>query len=93
MYYMNELLQTNIFFVITSVAVVVLTILFIIILFYGITVARKINKLTDTVTKEGAEILKDVHEIRSSVKENAGGVWERVKPFIGLPKRKKTRSQ
>jgi uncharacterized protein YoxC len=81
---MNEVLQTNVFFWITSIAVIILTVLLIAVLVYVLKIVRKVNRLTDTVEKEGTKIVEDVSKLHETVKENAEPMWDRVKYFIGV---------
>lgn len=64
----NELvLQTNIFFYITSVSVIVLTIFVAIILYYVLMIVRNIKDITDTV-REGVHSVSDgVAKVREMV--------------------------
>lgn len=89
---MDELLQTNIFFYITSAAVVVITILLAAVLVYVLRIVTKVNRLTNTVEKEGKEIMKDVSNLREAVKDNAESVWDRIRLVTGIG-HKRTRKQ
>jgi len=53
---MSEVLQANIFFFITSVAVVVLTILLVAVLVYVLMIVRNVKDITDRL-KEGSELI------------------------------------
>ncbi len=65
---MNTLLQTNIFFIITSVSVILLALFSLIILLILILVLLDIRKFTNKSRKEGEEILEDVHILREEAK-------------------------
>ncbi len=65
---MNTVLQTNIFFIITSVSVVLLVIVIIIALSILITVLLEIKDFVRKSKKEGEEILDDIHGLREEIK-------------------------
>lgn len=68
---MNDILLTNIFFAITAIATVTLTIIVIVLLAYLIKLVRKIGKLTDMVTEEAERVIEDVEAMRETVHEGA----------------------
>lgn len=72
---MNEVLQTNIFFVITSIAVVILAILCAVALVYIVKILRNMSRISDTIEREAEEIVQDVHALRGQVKEKGASVW------------------
>lgn len=53
---MSEVLQANIFFYITSVAVIVVTVLLAVVLVYVLLIVRNVKDITDRV-REGSELL------------------------------------
>lgn len=67
---MNEILMTNIFFLITAVSSVVITIVLIVLLVYMIKLIKKVNRITDTVETETIKIINDVEEARVAVKQH-----------------------
>jgi len=68
---MSEILQTNIFFVITSIAVVVFTLFVCIILYHVIKILKSIRKIVDRV-EEGSEVIaEDVSQLRAYVVEGS----------------------
>src|SRR3989344_670672 len=66
---MSEVLQANIFFLITSIAVVVVTILVGVALFYFVLILRNIRDISFKI-KQGSDVLsQDLAEFRSVVKQ------------------------
>lgn len=66
---MNEVLHTNVFFVITSVAVIVLTILVIVLLVYGIKIARDAQHISKRIREQTDAISHDIDEARTQAKQ------------------------
>ena len=88
---MDIILQTNIFFYITSAAVVLVTILIILVLFYVLSILRNVRDISDKA-KEGTEILaEDLGELRKNVKKEGFKARQIIDYFLQLitPKRKR----
>ena len=85
---MNEILQTNVFFVITSIAVVLFTLLVCVLLFHLIKITKSIRRIVDRV-EAGSEVLADdLENIRTSL--NATKLVKLVMSFVpgSKPKRR-----
>jgi hypothetical protein len=67
---MNEILMTNIFFIITGIAVVITTIVLVVLLIFAIKLVRKVDTISESVKEETIKIIADVEEARLSVKDN-----------------------
>ncbi len=68
---MSEILQANIFFVITSVAVLVFTLFVCVILFHVIKILKSIRTIVSRV-EEGSELIaEDMSQLRSYVLEGS----------------------
>lgn len=64
---MSEVLHANIFFVITSVAVVLFTLLVCVLLYHLIKIVKSVRRIVDRV-EVGSEVLaEDIEHIRSSL--------------------------
>lgn len=88
---MSEILQTNIFFVITSIAVVVFTIFVCVILYHVIRILRSIRKIVNRV-EEGSEVIaEDVSQLRAYVVE--GSLVSQIMSFFFGTKASKTSSR
>lgn len=68
---MNEVLHANIFFFITSVAVVAFTILLCILLYQVIKIARSIRRIVERVEAGSEVIAEDMEQLRSFVLEGS----------------------
>jgi len=85
---MGEILLTNIFFIITSVAVIVCTLFVCVILYHVIKILRSIRKIIDRV-EEGSEVIaEDVSLLRAYVVE--GSLVSQIMSFFVGGKAKNT---
>lgn len=67
---MNNILQADIFFFVTTLTVIVIAVLIVVAIFYVIAILRDIHKISKAVRTEGTKILHDVDSFRSYAKEN-----------------------
>jgi hypothetical protein len=68
---MQTLIHADIFFFITTIAIVLVTIVAVIVLIYIVFILKDIRELSRTIKQEGEEIIQDVHVFREEVKEEA----------------------
>jgi ABC-type multidrug transport system fused ATPase/permease subunit len=68
---MQTLIHADIFFFVTTIAVVLVTLVAVIVLIYIIFILKDIRELSRTIKKEGQEIMEDVHVFRQETKEEA----------------------
>lgn len=68
-------MKSDIFFFITSVAVVFLSILVAMILVYGFKVIKDLRFLTQKIREEGEEVIKDFKEARVRFREKGSGLF------------------
>lgn len=78
---MNEVLQTNVFFVITSIAVLVLTVLVSVALVYLIRILRNVSDITLRLKRGSEQLAEDAEAVRSFVSE---GIIGTIKSSIAL---------
>lgn len=76
----------DIFFVITTAAVVVLAALMALIMFYVARIVRDISEITGMVKKEARELAKDIGAVTQEVKEGVQDVREHVEEGIETAK-------
>ena len=89
---MSEVLQTNVFFFITSVAVVAVTILIGVALFYLVSILRNVRDISDKL-KKGSDVLgKDLSEFRTVVKRDGVKARNIVEFFMDRLKTKRKRT-
>lgn len=82
---METLIQADIFFFITSIAVILVTILCIVLLAYGVKIARTVSSIATTIKEESENVIEDIAELRGKVKEEGVKVsafWRFVTGFI-----------
>ena len=64
---MNDILLTNIFFLITALATVVLVVVVVVLLVYVIRLVKKLQSLADIITDEAEKIKNDIDGAREVV--------------------------
>lgn len=82
---MDTLIQADIFFFITSIAVILVAILVIVLLAYGVKIARTVSSIATTIKEESENVIEDIAELRGRVKEEGVKVsafWRFVTGFI-----------
>jgi hypothetical protein len=85
---MEDLMKADIFFFITTVAVVVFSLLGAVMLFYGIKIARDIQKIAEIARRESEEIIKDIDDVRGAFKQKVVSLIG-ILSSIGLFRKKK----
>ena len=68
---MQTLIHADIFFFVTTIAVVMVTLVSVIVIIYIVIILKDVRELSRTIKKEGEEIIEDVHVFREEVKEEA----------------------
>lgn len=81
-------MKADIFFFITTVAVVVFSLLGAVMLFYGIKIARDIQKIAEIARRESEEIIKDIDDVRGAFKQKVVSLIG-ILSSIGLFRKKK----
>ena len=77
---MSEVLQANVFFVITSIAVVVVTVLVCFVLWYLIKILRNVREITDRLRRGSEQLAEDANAVRVFVHE---GIVGTLLQFVG----------
>ena len=87
---MDEVLLTNVFFIITGTAVVICTMLFCVALFYVIKIVRTLRRIIDAI-EAGAEVIaEDMHQIRAFFTQD--GLIARLIAMVAGRRRRSTRT-
>jgi len=76
---MTETLQTNVFFFITSLAVIVVTMLFVVVLWYVIAILREVRKIATRVGNASEGLERDIAYVRAEVRSGV----DRAATFLG----------
>jgi len=66
---MQTFIHADIFFFITTIAVILVTLVSVIILVYIVIILKDVRELSRIIKREGTEIAEDVHTFRQEVKE------------------------
>ena len=90
---MDTIIHADIFFFITSIFVIVLTIGSALAFIYIIPALKDIRELSATAKKEGEKIAEDIEGIRSTVKEKGAKVKSIFDYFLSFFNRRKKTSQ
>ncbi|MDB5189088.1 MAG: hypothetical protein JWL82_45 [Parcubacteria group bacterium] len=84
---MSEFLKMDIFFVVTTVAVVVMTILLALCLIRVLRILKNIEDISVLVEEEGQKFREDIADVRKSVREE-GLRAKHLLSFLGTGKRR-----
>lgn len=84
---MTEVLHANIFFVITSVAVVIFTVLLCVLVYHVIKIVRSVRRIVERIEAGSEVIAEDAVELRKFFAE--GSLWSHIfSLFMGMRSRK-----
>ena len=89
---MDVLLRSDIFFFITSVAVIVVTVFLVVALWYVVRILRNIKDVSEMVKKEGAFIISDIAGVRVSIRKLVEAMINTVKKKVSGTKKRKAAS-
>lgn len=81
----NTLIHANIFFFITTIAVILFTILIVIILVYVVGIVRSFSYIAKRLQKESDQVADDIAELRERVKtegEKVSNLWKFATGFF-----------
>lgn len=66
---MTDIVKADIFFFVTTIAVIVISVLLVALLMYAMKILRDVRHISDTARKEIDEVVKDIGELRINVKK------------------------
>lgn len=89
---MDDFLKMDIFFVVTTVAIVVISILLAFVLIRVLRILKNIEDISVMVEAEGEKIREDIAQVREKVKEEGLRVTHML-DFLGAAKPKRTRKK
>lgn len=81
---MENIIHADIFFFITSIAVIVFTICSIIIMFYVARILRDMKHISKTMSQESDKLLNDIDSLRETVKTEGARVMTIADFFLNL---------
>ena len=79
---MDTLQKADVFFFLTSIAVVVVSVLLAIAFYYFIKILRDIKAITEMAKEEGEILAEELSQLRASIKEEGG----KIKGFLNFLK-------
>jgi predicted PurR-regulated permease PerM len=71
---MNTLVHADIFFFITTIAVVFLTILLILVLLYMVKTARTVSQIVEKIRSESDQVIEDLADLREKIKDSGSHI-------------------
>ena len=89
---MEQIAQSSIFFIITSISVVIMTLIGITILLYILKIVRDIRSITDKIRRGSESLSGDMSEVRMKLKKKgvlSGFIIAVLMALVGLQKAKK----
>lgn len=86
---MNTIMKSDIFFFITSIAVVIIAVLLVILIVYLIKVSKDIKYISQKAKTEADNIIQDVSTLRTNIKEQGSKVKDLAGIFSHFYKQKK----
>jgi uncharacterized membrane protein len=82
MHIMNSLIHADIFFFVSTIALILISIGIIIIIVYIIKILRTVSEVSDKVKEESTEIIHDIHTLRGDIRRE-GFQARYIKSFFG----------
>jgi len=86
---MESFIKADIFFFITTIALIIVSAILVAVLIYILRIVRDILHLVKHAREEGDQILKDVNNLRTALKgegETLKNLWENFLKFISIKK-------
>lgn len=74
---MQEFIKADIFFYVTTIAVILITILLSVALIYAIVILKNTKKFINEVKKEGEELIDDIKDFRVKLRTK-GGIMKKL---------------
>lgn len=71
---MTEIAKSDLFFIITSISVISLTVILAIVLFYVFSIVKKVNKIVGKVKEESENAIEDIRELRAKLKADGSAI-------------------
>ena len=93
---MDTLIHADIFFFVTTIAVVVVTIALTVLVVYLVKVFRNVRKITDMVSEETILLRRDIGDLRNELRARgtrAAGALDWLERFFGAAKKSRSRKR
>ena len=88
---MEEVLKSDVFFFVTSISVIVLSLVLLVALYYLIKILRDVKDISHTVKKESELIASDVDAVRRSIKRKGKQIGAFISRAASSESRRKTK--
>jgi hypothetical protein len=79
---MESILKSDIFFFVATIALVLVSLIFLVMLAYAVRIAKNIRDISEIAKKEAQLLSEDLNDFRTKVK-NEGSLWAGAKTFWG----------
>ncbi len=86
---MTEIMKSDVFFFVTTIAVALVSIVFVIALVYVISILKDAKELSVRAREEGTAILDDIGEIRQNAKGKSLRILDIIQSLFSFGKKKK----
>ncbi len=93
---MDTLIHADIFFFVTTIAVVVVTIALTVLIVYLVKVFRNVRRITDVVREETILLRRDIGDLRNEIRARgtrATGAFDWIERFFGGNKKSRSRKK
>jgi hypothetical protein len=93
---MDTLIHADIFFFVTTIAVVVITIALTVLIVYLVKVFRNVRKITEAINEETALLRRDIGDLRNEVRARgarAVGAFDWFERFFGKTTKSRSRKK
>ncbi len=81
---MDEFMKMDLFFFVSTFAVLVLVVLASLVTYYLVQIVRNVRDITDTIKKEAEDTVRDLRALRIDVREGVKKVNEYRRVFMGV---------
>ncbi len=85
---MNSILKSDIFFVVTTLCVALISLGFAVVLFYAVRILRDVKVLSQKAKEEGSRIIEDVRVLRESAEDKTARITTLLSAFLAFLPRK-----
>lgn len=86
---MTEVMKSDVFFFVTTIAVVAVSVALVVAIIYVIRILRDAKELSAKAREEGTALLDDISEVREKVKSKSFGFIEILQSFFTSKKSKR----
>jgi hypothetical protein len=93
---MDTFIHADIFFFVTTIAVVVFTIALTVLIAYLVKILRSTQRIIDEIDAEVVLVRRDMSDLRSGIRERgaqAGAAIDWVKQFFGIAKKSRSKKK